>query len=540
MPADDGRAAADEALPYHKGAGGRRVSTRLGKENDSAWPLAPLLQASDAGAGWMSVPTLPRTTTTSGKGARRKERKKKHSHTHTHPQERGECHCSAEILPMRRLSSLLRAAAGGNVVSTHIDKLRAAALTASTHASNALFPNERPGVSYDLNWSLAEDRVSPAFDAFRNASTATLLQYAFGQRADAGGVVLDESSSATAVETFVVAGTFGSAPKEALLKYKQISADQFNKLMRDITAHLSYVPQVFVHDGSFGSHRSAEVQMRVISDNSVSALQVAHLLNRAVLGAPESFVRPARLYVAPGFQPTQDPAKEYGLPADLGNKAFVVLNGKSGAVAVGGAFSGKALHHAALHIGSWLSSDGPTKAAVLPGFLSSDNSTLVVDPSASSAVLLPAGGKGLSFSWRGVVDAPEASAAVVEKGAGLSIGPLPGVASRPNLVDVPKTVLFVVPSLAIDGAELVGAADADILSGLALAASSTALVNAVGSAASAGQSLAAAAPKVYVAAKAASSAAGLAAGKAASPETEKAVAGFRDLFLAVKPKPAAA
>lgn len=41
-----------------------------------------------------------------------------------------------------------------------------------------VFPREKEGTNYDLNWSLADDRVTPRGDAFRNADERTLHMYA--------------------------------------------------------------------------------------------------------------------------------------------------------------------------------------------------------------------------------------------------------------------------------------------------------------------------------------------------------------------------
>jgi hypothetical protein len=44
-----------------------------------------------------------------------------------------------------------------------------------------VFPRERPGLNYDLNWSLADDDVTPKGDAFRNASAKELLTFVKGK-----------------------------------------------------------------------------------------------------------------------------------------------------------------------------------------------------------------------------------------------------------------------------------------------------------------------------------------------------------------------
>ena len=43
------------------------------------------------------------------------------------------------------------------------------------------FPAERPGLNYDLNWSMNDDGVTPSGDAYRNADLRLLRMHAEGR-----------------------------------------------------------------------------------------------------------------------------------------------------------------------------------------------------------------------------------------------------------------------------------------------------------------------------------------------------------------------
>jgi hypothetical protein len=58
-----------------------------------------------------------------------------------------------------------------------------------------VFPRQRPGLDYDLNWSLADDDVTPKGDAYRNAPLRVLQQYsAAGKRTSTGGVTASQGT----------------------------------------------------------------------------------------------------------------------------------------------------------------------------------------------------------------------------------------------------------------------------------------------------------------------------------------------------------
>lgn len=48
-------------------------------------------------------------------------------------------------------------------------------------ACEQTFPRERPGLDYSLNWSLADDAITPRGDAFRNAEVNQIIMASAGK-----------------------------------------------------------------------------------------------------------------------------------------------------------------------------------------------------------------------------------------------------------------------------------------------------------------------------------------------------------------------
>ncbi|GJP75307.1 hypothetical protein CLOP_g5761 [Closterium sp. NIES-67] len=149
--------------------------------------------------------------------------------------------------------------------------------TASSGAQNSVpFPREGPGVSYALNWSLAAAGVTPAGLVQRNVKPSKL-----GAAAPAGS----------------------KAPARVAVKgSKDLSKADYNKLLKEVTAHLSSLPSVFVQDGAVGSASLSDVRTRAICDSPAAAAAMAALLcptpTRTL--AADSF--PLTAYVAPNFK----------------------------------------------------------------------------------------------------------------------------------------------------------------------------------------------------------------------------------------------
>ena len=103
------------------------------------------------------------------------------------------------------------------------------------------FPREGQGINYALNWSLATDGVTPAVYAHRNLSLRKLEKVV-------GDKIKPPASSAT--------------PNPAPFSKQSFEA---------VAEYLSNVNDVFVQDSAVGSHRSAELRTRVISDSASMA-----------------------------------------------------------------------------------------------------------------------------------------------------------------------------------------------------------------------------------------------------------------------------
>lgn len=126
------------------------------------------------------------------------------------------------------------------------------------------FPREGPGRNYALNWSLCTDDVSPMSNAYRNLSIRKLQNH--GLSVEKNGTVSIES-------------------KKNVLP-SDLSGD-FATVYDSVTDHLSNVTDVFVHDASIGSHRSAELRTRIISDTPAFVAAAQKILCAVPTRAPK-------------------------------------------------------------------------------------------------------------------------------------------------------------------------------------------------------------------------------------------------------------
>jgi hypothetical protein len=130
----------------------------------------------------------------------------------------------------------------------------------------SVFPREREGNSYAVNWSLTEDGVVPTGDAFRNARIP-LLTSRLPSKVDNGKVELQGPA---------YGGSF-----KVLEAGDSISHDEFNNKFSALQNHLSSGIEIFVEDAALGATSSARVGVRVVADSPVVAL-----INRNLLVSP--------------------------------------------------------------------------------------------------------------------------------------------------------------------------------------------------------------------------------------------------------------
>ncbi|XP_042476216.1 uncharacterized protein LOC122057911 [Macadamia integrifolia] len=161
----------------------------------------------------------------------------------------------------------------------------ASASLAQEVAEIVVFPREGPGVSYGLNWALAGRGVIVKDKAFLNLKPSELLQK---------GATTSETLSGLPVHVRgnAVGGT------------SEISKAQFSKLLKQVTTHISSIPNVFVQDGAVGSSLKYDAKVRVISDSPSAVLSLSNVL----FGTPSRAIShdscPLTVYVATSLSPS--------------------------------------------------------------------------------------------------------------------------------------------------------------------------------------------------------------------------------------------
>ncbi|KAF0852601.1 mitochondrial phosphoenolpyruvate carboxykinase [Andalucia godoyi] len=309
-------------------------------------------------------------------------------------------------------------------------------------AAPQMYPRKVAGVSPAVNWSLADDRITPAGQAFRNASLSDLVSASWAPSDKDGVLSIPAVSSAAVSSVFLVEGTLPTSalttPAAGINANASLSLTDYNAVMRSVTGYLSQVPQVWVADGTVGSHRSAETGVRVVSDNSVSSLAAQILLNRIPrVNDPMSFVRSARVFVAPGFAVPADLASK--LPKGLsGDAGAVIVNLRSKVAAILGSVSVTLLQQTLSSLGSFAS-----KAPVFFGSIAKNS--LIVGRGANSRLLFLAEGPAVSFGFRAATSASPSEGQKVVLRDGVSNTVLQsdaGIASRPNLVKASENVVL--------------------------------------------------------------------------------------------------
>jgi len=166
----------------------------------------------------------------------------------------------------------------------------------------------RLGNQFDLNWALARNHIPPQKDAFHNLHLRGLLQQAEGKTVDGDkALVVSSNGVASKVKKYTVA-------KDADPNNNVVSEPQYKQFFFKEVRDYLVDKELYVTDGSVGTHRSAQVNVRVITDSAASALYLRHMLARRFV--PESYHFPHNLviYYAPKMvRLEQGPPETYGL-----------------------------------------------------------------------------------------------------------------------------------------------------------------------------------------------------------------------------------
>jgi len=177
-----------------------------------------------------------------------------------------------------------------------------------------IFPEEGPGVNYNLNWSLADDLVTPSKEAYRNASLQELLMFAKGTVSK--DKVLTSTAPATADAPLFSTDNFPGL--------KPMDIDEFDVQFEEVRDELYKSDRLFVEDAAVGSTRASEIRVRVISNDAVPALYFRNILLRTPLYDPEAFPRVITVYVSSTPNPKPFTVSDYNPTT---NKAVVVASG---------------------------------------------------------------------------------------------------------------------------------------------------------------------------------------------------------------------
>lgn len=188
-----------------------------------------------------------------------------------------------------------------------------------------VFPRERLGNQYPLNYAINSHKIVPTGDAYRNLHARGLVMLASG-KLDGNKALVVKSSPAV--------------PEMAFRTFKRAD-EEFHRLLRDVRIYFSEAAEIFVHDGDLGAERSSAVSVRLFSDNAATALWAHHMLCPVALQDPRS--RQAKLAV-------------YVL-THLNTPAFVALDPDSGVAILNNVDDSSTLQAALLQLAQSFSPD---------------------------------------------------------------------------------------------------------------------------------------------------------------------------------------
>eukprot|EP01018_Ginkgo_biloba_P035885 Gb_00602 [translate_table: standard] len=290
-------------------------------------------------------------------------------------------------------------------------RFAATAPLAEEEGESLPFPREGPGISYELNWALASKKVFPKEEAFRNLKEADLKKY---------GATLTEPITGTPI---FARGSFSSGASD-------IPKAQFNKLLKQVTSHLSSIPRVFVQDGAVGSSPKFDAKVRAVCDHPSAASALRNVLCRTPTRNVSSASFPLTIYVASGVSST---AWEYVGLGPQENAGFIAADyERSALILCGRAF---------------------TDTSALKGALTAATAQVISARSAlplSAWLLVHGESVVLLFAPEKTVQSCAAlHKTLVQKGAGVALSP-DGVATLfqsndsqvPNLFKLPSSVIF--------------------------------------------------------------------------------------------------
>ncbi|EFA74826.1 hypothetical protein PPL_11859 [Heterostelium album PN500] len=209
-----------------------------------------------------------------------------------------------------------------------------------------VFPNERIGLDYALNWTLNSYAITPTQNAFRNPSAKLLFQYAEGTKEKSGALscqVTDNKPVNYYLDQQVATLNQSASNVITIAQYKQLLAEVKN--------HISEADNIYVQDAAVGSHRACEGMVRVMTNCPQTALFLKHLLPNTPLPEVREFKHQITLYVAPNFKPA-DAAKLGLKDSAAAAGSFNVIDVKRGIAVIAGKQSSESIRRTLTAISS--------------------------------------------------------------------------------------------------------------------------------------------------------------------------------------------
>jgi hypothetical protein len=129
-----------------------------------------------------------------------------------------------------------------------------------------VFPREREGNIYDVNYSLNEDGITPVGDAFRNARIP-IITTRLGMKSNSGKIDLPTP--------------LYFSKYELLEAGDNLDHSKFEKMQSAINDHLSSGIDLFIEDAGLCAFYKARVGVRVVSESPAIAAIFRPLMVRS-------------------------------------------------------------------------------------------------------------------------------------------------------------------------------------------------------------------------------------------------------------------
>lgn len=222
-----------------------------------------------------------------------------------------------------------------------------------------VFPRERLGKTYELNWTICKYAVIPNKDgeAFHNLHSRGLqmLSNAAADKNKALHVTVPEEEYA--FSHYFVLPSPPPAPAEGQtapvdLMFVPENASVVNdgvakNVSKEVRRFLSEGRYLFVHDGAVGSHSAAEEKVRFIVSSATTALLLKHLIPKQPTVNIQDFEESITVFVAPELKAT---AEALGVSSDR----FTLVNFKTNQVFVAGTNAPEAVQQAVSSLATYL------------------------------------------------------------------------------------------------------------------------------------------------------------------------------------------